>query len=81
MINGSDWSQFIPDLIVALLALLVASVGARISYRKSPKFCEWFKQMRNRLVHLGVSFPTVGRGSFTHKTLSGNQRLIYAQVY
>jgi len=49
VINGIDWSQFIPDLIVGLLLLFVASAGAIIAYFKSERFREWLKQMRNRL--------------------------------
>lgn len=49
VINRIDWSQFIPDLIVGLLVVLITSIGARITYTKSEKFRKWLKQMLSRL--------------------------------
>jgi hypothetical protein len=50
VINGSDWSQFIPDLFVGLLLLVITGVStAFVAYIKSPRFRAWFRKMLNRL--------------------------------
>ncbi len=47
----SNWSQFIPDLIVALAAVLFALVvGGGVAYLKSNKFKKWFDRLLKEIV-------------------------------
>ena len=42
----SDWSQFIPDLIITIIGVLFASILAgAIAYFKSEKFKKWFNRL------------------------------------
>ena len=54
MINESDWSQLVPDLIVAvvgaiIVTIILAIVGLIIAYFKSERFSEWIKHIFKRL--------------------------------
>lgn len=47
----SDWSQFIPSLIVGLIVgLLLLAVGGVIAYLKSDRFKKWFNRLLNTIM-------------------------------
>ena len=46
-----DWSEFIPDLIVAFVAVLLALiVSGVIAYLKSDRFKKWFNRLLNKIM-------------------------------
>lgn len=47
----SDWTQFIPDLIVGLMVgLLLLVVGGVIAYLRSDRFKQWFNRLLNTIM-------------------------------
>lgn len=47
----SNWSQFVPDLIVAFVgAFFVLVVGGVVAYLRSDKFKKWFDRLLNKMI-------------------------------
>ncbi len=74
----SDWSQFIPDLIISILVLFIT--GA-VAYIKSAKFKNWLKNLLARFVlalkWIGGKWPLLVK-VFILITLGGVIYLIYS---